>query len=93
MSYLFAVFKGDIITECTDGDSRLVDGIIEQEGRVEVCVNGVWSSICDYSWSVIDAYVFCVTLGYNGDSASKSNNHYGCSLFIIIITIRSYSSL
>ena len=71
--------KGDI-TECTDGDSRLIDGTIEQEGRPEVCVNGVWSSICGYSWNVVDAYVFCVTLGYSRDSTSKSNNHYDLSL-------------
>ena len=54
--------------ECSDGDVRLVDGAIEQEGRPEVCFNGIWGSICRYSWNTIDSYVFCKTLGYDGPS-------------------------
>ena len=30
---------------CPEGAVRLVDGDIEQEGRVEVCFSGVWGSI------------------------------------------------
>ena len=56
--------------ECTDGEVRLVDGVIEQEGRPEVCINGVWGSICHSSWSAIDGYVFCNSLGYDGPSMS-----------------------
>ena len=36
---------------CPEGAVRLVDGDIEQEGRVEVCFSGVWGSI-----SLIKAY-------------------------------------
>ena len=43
---------------------RLNGGNIEQEGRVEVCVNGVWGSICDYGWDKTDAHVICKQLGY-----------------------------
>ncbi len=50
-------------TECKDGAIRLNDGIIEQEGRVEVCVNGVWGSICDKGWGKADAHVACKQLG------------------------------
>ena len=53
---------------CNDGDVRLVDGVIEQEGRPEVCFNGIWGSICRYSWDTIDSYVLCKTLGYDGPS-------------------------
>ena len=56
--------------ECTDSEVRLVDGVIEQEGRPEVCINGVWGSICHSSWSTIDGYVFCNSLGYDGPSMS-----------------------
>ena len=51
---------------CDEGTYRLVDGDIEQEGRIEVCVNGVWGSFCDYGWNAIDAYVFCRSMGYDG---------------------------
>ena len=43
---------------------RLVGGEIEQEGRPEVCFNGVWGVICDYGWSTIDGFIFCTDLGY-----------------------------
>ena len=38
---------------------RLVDGVLEQEGRVEVCVSGVWGSICGTGWNGVDGYVLC----------------------------------
>ena len=40
------------------------NGTIEQEGRVEVCVNGVWGSICSSGWTLTSAYVACKQLGY-----------------------------
>ena len=51
---------------CTDGDIRLVNnnGTIDQEGHVEVCVNGVWGSICRSGWTLTSAYVACKQLGY-----------------------------
>ena len=52
--------------QCKDGDVRLVDGRVDQEGRPEVCINGIWGSICDYSWSSIDGYIFCNELGFDG---------------------------
>ena len=60
--------------ECSDGDTRLVNGLIEQEGTVEVCVDGIWGNICgNYAWSVDDAYVTCVSLGYGGSSISETD--------------------
>ena len=50
---------------CTEGAVRLADGVLEQEGRVEVCVNGVWGSICGTGWNAIDGYVLCKQLGFD----------------------------
>ena len=43
---------------------RLVGGSTEYEGRLEVCINGVWGSVCDNSWGNNDATVVCKQLGY-----------------------------
>lgn len=58
---------------CTDGSVRLVGGIIQQEGRIEVCFNGVWGSVCPNYWNPIDAYVVCAQLGYTGASKRFMN--------------------
>ena len=44
---------------------RLADGVLAQEGRVEVCVNGVWGSICGTGWNTIDGYVLCKEAGFD----------------------------
>ena len=51
---------------CDEGAVRLVGGDIEQEGRPEVCIQGVWGNICDEFWQEIDAYILCRQLGYDG---------------------------
>ena len=48
---------------CTNGEVRLVDGSTEDDGRVEICINQVWGSICSYRWSIQDAIVVCKQLG------------------------------
>ena len=49
------------VTHCT---VRLIGGLIPEEGTVEVCVNAVWSSVCDSYWDYKDAFVVCRQLGY-----------------------------
>ena len=46
------------------GAVQLIGGLIPEEGTVQVCVNGMWSSVCDSYWDYKDAFVVCRQLGY-----------------------------
>ena len=47
------------------GALRLEDGN-SSAGRLEILIDGVWGSICDYNFGVTDAHVACRELGYSG---------------------------
>ena len=57
-----------VYSNCTTGDIRLTDGPSEYEGRVEICMNGVWGSVCDYGWDTSEATTICKQLGYGGEN-------------------------
>ncbi|KAK6179246.1 hypothetical protein SNE40_011650 [Patella caerulea] len=59
---------------CTDSSGiyyRITGGPQDNIGRAEVSVDGVWGSICGYSFDDRDANVFCRSLGYSSGGAKQ----------------------
>ena len=50
---------------CTDGELQLRGGNTSREGRVEMCYERQWGTVCDSSWGTNDAKVVCRQLGFS----------------------------
>ena len=48
-----------------NGDIRLVNGSGRFNGRLEVCLNGMWGTVCNQQFGAQDAVVVCRSLGYS----------------------------
>ena len=51
-----------------NGEIRLYSGTNNASGRVEVCLDGLWGTVCDDGWKSNDATTVCRQLGYSGSS-------------------------
>ena len=60
MQWIISVFIG-----CHQGDVRLVEGSSSLEGRIEICHNNAWSTVCQTNWDSRDAKVVCRQLGFS----------------------------
>ena len=51
---------------CNLGDIRLVDGDTELSGRLEVCIDNTWGTVCNRfgGWGEEESNVACSQLGY-----------------------------
>ena len=56
---------------------RLVDGVTNMIGRVEIGFHGVWGTVCDANWDIHDAHVVCRQLGYDKALIATINSAFG----------------
>ena len=62
--YIFITVPVNATVPCTNGAVRLVGGFSSYEGRVEICYNNQWGTVCDNGFTSIDAKVVCGQLGH-----------------------------
>ena len=60
------------LVPCQDGDIRLRGGRNSTEGRVEICFNNQWGTVCDDFWSNNDGNVVCRQLGFSPTGTKKN---------------------
>ena len=54
----------------------LVDGADSSEGRVEICINNAWGTVCDNQFGTTDAKVICAQLGGFSQTGKATNSKY-----------------
>ena len=82
----------DIAVSCqglcsSHGDVRLVDRQ-PNLGRVEVCTNGRWGTVCNNGWSWRDVEVVCRQLGYHYSKYSILMIHCVIAIMLCLLSLR-----
>ncbi len=67
---------------CDDEEIRLVGGTQATEGRVEICLDETWGTVCDDMWTSVDAQVACRYLGFSYIGRYYTNNIYNPTVHI-----------
>ena len=68
---------------CEHGSLRLVSGGAANKGRLEICINFVWGTVCDDSFNTNDAKVVCRQLGYEVDEGQSKNKNITTCISIL----------
>ncbi len=69
--------------ECSFGDIRLVGGPDQYSGKVELCVDNVYTSICDSNIAVSEAEVVCREIFGNNKSMFPKSIYFS---FLVVVS-------
>ena len=51
-----------------------MNGSVASEGRVEICYNNTYGSVCDDRWDKLDAQVICAQAGFTSNGKFSNGN-------------------
>ena len=74
---------------CRSGEMQLQGSSVQGRGRVEVCIDNTWGTLCDNSWSSADATVVCRQLGFSRHGKLNNLLTMLITLYIIVLILRS----
>ena len=78
-------------SNCTDGDVRLVGGASQYEGRVEVCLNRAWGTVCAHNnWDSLEAQVQVVCIKISIFTVGKPYHLLRRNIFYLIFKFYHY---
>lgn len=81
---IFNVTVSSQFASCENGDIRLAEGSHTYEGRVELCVNNAWGTVCDDHWDVLEGNLVCRQLGFQP---------FGKMILILVYVVMSIYSI
>ena len=81
-----------LLPACSDGDIHLVNGSSVMEGRVEVCINNTYGTVCDDRWDALDARVVCRQISGQLNLSIADGNHlyYSDLCGVVFLNIVQY---
>ena len=65
-----------------------MNGSNASEGRVEVCSNYQWGTVCDDFWGTVDASVACRQAGFSARGLIEIYNNYLLNNYSIYICVK-----
>lgn len=69
----FIYYTGD---NCTDNSIQLVDGDGYSSGRLEVCYEGTWGTVCSMGFGLTAGDVVCKQLGFSGKFLTNVDSNF-----------------
>ena len=93
LQFLQYLFTGP----CSPNQLRLAGSNLPNEGRVEICINSAWGTVCDDYWGGHDAIVVCRDLGFSTqgwqiNSSSDLYNDYPSRFYILTDAVAFHSA-
>jgi len=85
--FIFLNAAPSTVRNCTHGQARLTGGSNVRQGRLEICINGAWGSVCSTSFFDDDASVACVQMNFERKGVCVMYEKYPCVIPFLCLCV------